>query len=72
VEVARTGANPVFLGVLETLRPAAYWAMRQSVSDRRWRSQVALEHEAIAAAISAGDQQQAEELMRAHVHAEMA
>lgn len=71
LEIARTGANPVFVGLLEALRPAAYWAMRQSVSDRQWRSQVALEHEAIAAAIAAGDQRQSEELMRAHVVAEM-
>lgn len=71
LEIVRTSANPVFVGVLETLRPAAYWAMRQSVSDRQWRSQVAREHEAIAAAIATGDQLRAEELMRAHVTAEM-
>lgn len=67
VEVARIAGNPVFVGVLETLRPAAYWAMRHAVEDAQWRSRVSTDHAAIAAAIAEGATYRAETLMREHV-----
>jgi GntR family transcriptional regulator, transcriptional repressor for pyruvate dehydrogenase complex len=70
LEVARICGNPVFTGVLETMRPAFYWAMRDDVLDPDWQQRVASEHRAIAAAIAAADAEAAERLMREHIAVE--
>lgn len=70
VEVARIGGNPIFAGVLENLRPAAYWAMRHNVTDPRWQARTAADHDAIAEAIGGAADARAESLMRAHLLAD--
>jgi GntR family transcriptional regulator, transcriptional repressor for pyruvate dehydrogenase complex len=71
IEVARSSGNRVFVSVLETLRPPAYWAMRHGVTDDAWRSRIRKDHEAILVAIGAGDAERAEDLMRGHLKTEL-
>ena len=72
VEISRLAGNPIFETVLESLRPALYWAMRHIVEDAGWRQSIAGQHHEIAAAVGAGDATRAGELMHEHVLAEVA
>jgi GntR family transcriptional regulator, transcriptional repressor for pyruvate dehydrogenase complex len=72
IDLAHVADNPIFVAVLESLRPALYWAMRNVVDDVAWRHAVSLQHQEIADAVAAGDADLAASLMREHVLAEIA
>ncbi|MGH2985978.1 MAG: FadR/GntR family transcriptional regulator [Solirubrobacterales bacterium] len=72
IDLARVADNPIFVAVLESLRPALYWAMRNLVDDLAWRRAVSSQHEEIAEVVAAGDPDRAASLMREHVLAETA
>jgi GntR family transcriptional repressor for pyruvate dehydrogenase complex len=70
VDIARIADNPMFVSVVESLRPALYWAMRHAVEDPSWRREAAARHEGIAEAIAAGDADLAAQLMEEDLLAE--
>jgi GntR family transcriptional repressor for pyruvate dehydrogenase complex len=67
VAVAQASENPVFVAVIEGLRPVMYRALKDAVLDDEWRRRCEKEHEHIASCIEAGDAAAAEEAMRTHL-----
>lgn len=67
IGLARASGNPVFVSVLEGLRPVMYRAMSNLVRDARWRESCRLQHETIVKEIEKGDAGGAERAMRAHL-----
>jgi GntR family transcriptional regulator, transcriptional repressor for pyruvate dehydrogenase complex len=67
VAVARASGNPVFVALLESLRPITFRALRTSVFDPRWRRESQLAHEQIVQRICAGDGSGAAAAMREHL-----
>lgn len=70
VAVAKVSANPVFVAMLEELRPAVYRDLNHLVRDPGWREVCREEHEQIASCIEAGDHVRAETAMRQHLERE--
>lgn len=67
VAVAKASGNPVFVVVLQDLRPVIYRAMNPLVADPGWRESCREEHDLITKEIERGDPDRAEEAMRAHL-----
>ncbi|MGH9242740.1 MAG: FadR/GntR family transcriptional regulator [Acidimicrobiales bacterium] len=65
--VARAAGNPVFLVVLQDLRPVMYKAMNKFVQNPKWREACRVEHERIAKEIEAQEPARAERAMRKHL-----
>jgi GntR family transcriptional repressor for pyruvate dehydrogenase complex len=70
VDIARVADNPMFVSVVESLRPALYWAMRHSVEDPSWRREATERHQGIADAVAASDADLAARLMGEDLMAE--
>ena len=70
VDIARVADNPMFVSVVESLRPALYWAMRHAVEDPSWRRETAVRHQGIAEAVAAGAPELAAQLMQQDLIAE--
>lgn len=70
VDIARVADNPMFVSVLESLRPALYWAMRHAVEDPRWRREAMARHQGIVEAVASGDADLAAQLMEEDLMAE--
>lgn len=70
IAVARISGNPVFVTLLEELRPAVYRELNLLVRDSDWRETCQREHERIIAAIEGGDAEGAERAMRRHLGSE--
>ena len=70
VDIARVADNPMFVSVVESLRPALYWAMRHAVEDPSWRREAMARHQGIADAVAAGDADLAARLMKEDLMAE--
>lgn len=68
VAVARASANPVFVAVMEGLRPAIYRALNRPAQDATWASACRTEHAGILERIEAGDVEGAELAMFRHLH----
>lgn len=71
VAVARASGNPVFVMLLEELRPAIYRELNLLVRDAGWREACRSEHERILAGIASGDHEGAESAMRVHLANEL-
>lgn len=67
VAVARASGNPIFVAVIESLRPLTYRAMNISVQSQAWRETCRNEHERIAKEIEGGYPERAERAMRDHL-----
>ena len=67
VAVARVSSNPVFVTLLEELRPAIYRELNLLVRDPGWREVCRSEHEQIIVRIANGDHEGAETAMRVHL-----
>lgn len=65
--VAQAAGNPVFVAVLQALRPQMYQAMNRLVQDAAWRERCRFDHQRIAKEIEAGDAARAERAMRRHL-----
>lgn len=71
VGVARASGNPVFVAMLEELRPATFRHLNLRVRDAGWRSARREEHARISEEIKAGKPEEAEKTMRRHVENEL-
>lgn len=71
VAVAEASANPIFVTLLEELRPAVYRDLNLSVRDPGWRETCRREHEQIITEIKDGDYEGAEQAMRGHLNNEL-
>jgi len=69
-DIARIADNPIFVSVVESLRPALYWALRHAVEDREWQRETDLRHRSISAAVTEGDADLAAALMKEDLRAE--
>ena len=67
IGLAKASGNPVFVSVLEGLRPVMYRAMSKLVTDSEWREGCRLQHETIVKEIEKGDADGAESAMRTHL-----
>lgn len=67
VAVARASRNPVFVAVMEGLRPAIYRALNRPAQDAAWASACRSEHAGIVERIEAGDADGAELAMIGHL-----
>jgi GntR family transcriptional regulator, transcriptional repressor for pyruvate dehydrogenase complex len=65
--LAKASRNPIFVALLQDLRPAMYRAMNRFVQDPRWREACRNEHERIVKEIEAGEPARAERAMRKHL-----
>jgi GntR family transcriptional repressor for pyruvate dehydrogenase complex len=68
--VARASGNPVFVAMLEELRPAIYRELNLPVREPGWRAACRAGHAEIIAEIRAGSPEGAEEAMRRHLEHE--
>jgi GntR family transcriptional repressor for pyruvate dehydrogenase complex len=66
--VARASGNPVFVAVIEGLRPAIYRALNRPVQDATWAAACQREHAGILDMIEARDVERAELAMYRHLH----
>lgn len=71
VAVAKACGNPVFVAVLEELRPAVYRDLNLLVRDAGWREDCRREHRMIVEEIRAGGEEGAETAMRRHLEGEL-
>lgn len=71
VAVAKVSGNPVFVALLEELRPAVYRELNLPVRNPDWRETCRKEHGQIIAAIKSGDKDSAERVMRHHLENEI-
>lgn len=71
IGVARISANPVFIAVLEELRPAIYRDLNLIVRDSGWREACRTEHGHIVKAIEAGNREETGRAMRQHLENEL-
>lgn len=69
--VARASGNPIFVAMLEELRPAIYRQLNFPVRNARWREARRKEHEEIVEGIRSGDRDAAETAMRLHLENEL-
>jgi DNA-binding FadR family transcriptional regulator len=69
ISLSRASGNPVFVSVLEGLRPVMFRAMASLVKDSEWRETCRLQHETIVKEIEKGDADGAENAMRVHLSA---
>jgi DNA-binding FadR family transcriptional regulator len=69
--VARASGNPVFVAMLEELRPAIYRHLNRPVRDSGWREARRKEHATIAQEIRGGNSRAAEQAMRQHLENEL-
>jgi GntR family transcriptional repressor for pyruvate dehydrogenase complex len=67
VAVARASRNPVFVSVLQSLRPVMYLAMNPLVVLPGWVEQCREQHEQVLKEIEGGDESRASDAMRAHL-----
>lgn len=67
VAVARASGNPVFVAVMEGLRPAIYRALNRPVQDATWAAACQADHAGILERIEARDVDGAEEQMLRHL-----
>lgn len=65
--VARASGNPIFLAVMEGLRPAIYRALNRPVQDATWAAACQTEHAGILELIEARDVEAAERAMYRHL-----
>lgn len=70
VAVAQAAGNPVFVVLLQDLRPVMYRAMNRFVQSPAWREACRAEHERIVKNIEAGEPARAERAMRKHLASE--
>lgn len=71
VAVAKVSANPVFVALLEELRPTVYRELNLLVRDPGWREACRREHEQIIKEIVDGDYEGAERAMLRHLENEI-
>ncbi len=71
VAVAKVSANPVFVALLEELRPTVYRELNLLVRDPSWREACRKEHERIIKEVMDGDYEGAERAMRRHLENEL-
>ncbi|WP_232203567.1 FadR/GntR family transcriptional regulator [Rubrobacter xylanophilus] len=71
VAVAKISANPIFVTLLEELRPAVYRELNHLVRNSEWRESCLRGHEQIIEAIAVGDCEEAEKMMRLHLKSEI-
>lgn len=67
VAVARASRNPVFLAVIESLRPVMYQAMNRPAQQAEWVGACRADHEHIVLAIESGHPDRAEREMIRHL-----
>lgn len=71
VSVAKVSGNPVFVTLLQELRPAVYRDLNLLVRDPGWRETCRREHEQIITEIKNGNNAGAERAMRRHLENEL-
>lgn len=70
VGIAKISANPVFVAMLEDLRPVVYRDLNLLVRNSSWREACRREHEQIVKEIEGGNHELAEQVMRQHLENE--